>query len=248
MLSAEDNELLTRTGPGTPMGELFRRFWVPALLSRELPEPDCPPVRVTVLGEELLAFRDSDGKRRPRRAALPAPRRQPLSSAATRNAGCAASITAGSSTWPGTASTCRPRRATSIMTSARPSPHHRLSDAGMGRHGLGLYGPAGAHARTAARWSSPCCRPRTASSPRSCRSATGPRRARARSTPRISPSCTRNLVGARGAGGTRRHLRDPGGALDEGRPDAGVQRPSSTTPGCCWPRRAGPRATTSTGA
>jgi phthalate 4,5-dioxygenase len=62
MLSAEDNELLTRTGPGAAMGNLFRRFWMPALLSRELPESDCPPVRVTVLGEELVAFRDSEGK------------------------------------------------------------------------------------------------------------------------------------------------------------------------------------------
>jgi phthalate 4,5-dioxygenase oxygenase subunit len=62
MLSAEDNELLTRTGPGTAMGELFRRFWVPVLLARELPAPDCPPVRVTVLGEQLVAFRDSDDR------------------------------------------------------------------------------------------------------------------------------------------------------------------------------------------
>ena len=62
MLSVEDNELLTRTGPGTGMGELFRRFWMPVLLARELPEPDCPPVRVTVLGESLLAFRDSFGR------------------------------------------------------------------------------------------------------------------------------------------------------------------------------------------
>ncbi|MXY71590.1 MAG: aromatic ring-hydroxylating dioxygenase subunit alpha, partial [Dehalococcoidia bacterium] len=57
MLSANDNELLTRTGPGTPMGDLFRRFWVPVLIASELPEPDCPPVRVGVLGEELVAFR-----------------------------------------------------------------------------------------------------------------------------------------------------------------------------------------------
>ena len=55
MLSVEDNERLTRTGPGTAVGELLRRFWVPVLLARELPEPDCPPARVTVLGEELLA-------------------------------------------------------------------------------------------------------------------------------------------------------------------------------------------------
>ncbi len=59
MLSAEDNELLTRTGAGTAMGTLFRRFWVPVLLAREVPEPDGPPVRITVMGERLVAFRDS---------------------------------------------------------------------------------------------------------------------------------------------------------------------------------------------
>ena len=62
MLSAEDNELLTRTGPGTAMGDFFRRFWMPVLLSQELPEPDGPPVRVKVLGEDLVAFRDTDGR------------------------------------------------------------------------------------------------------------------------------------------------------------------------------------------
>ena len=61
MLTEEMNVLLTRTGPGTPMGELFRRYWIPALLDRELPEPDCPPVRVKLLGEKLIAFRDTDG-------------------------------------------------------------------------------------------------------------------------------------------------------------------------------------------
>ena len=40
MLRPEDNELLCRTGPGTPMGALFRRFWIPALLPEELPTPD----------------------------------------------------------------------------------------------------------------------------------------------------------------------------------------------------------------
>ena len=62
MLSAADNELLTRTGAGTAMGELFRRFWLPVLLSQELPDPDGPPVRVKVLGEDLVAFRDTDGR------------------------------------------------------------------------------------------------------------------------------------------------------------------------------------------
>jgi nitrite reductase/ring-hydroxylating ferredoxin subunit len=62
MLSAEDNELLTRTGSGTPMGDFFRRFWMPVLLSQELPEPDCPPVRVRIMGEDLVAFRDTEGR------------------------------------------------------------------------------------------------------------------------------------------------------------------------------------------
>lgn len=62
MLSREDNDTLTRTGPGTPMGQVMRRYWVPTLLSWELPEPDCPPVRVQLLGEKLVAFRDSDGR------------------------------------------------------------------------------------------------------------------------------------------------------------------------------------------
>ncbi|MCL6598140.1 MAG: Rieske 2Fe-2S domain-containing protein [Alicyclobacillus macrosporangiidus] len=62
MLKREDNERITRTGPGTPMGEVFRRYWIPALLSEELPEPDCPPVRVRLLGEDLVAFRDSSGR------------------------------------------------------------------------------------------------------------------------------------------------------------------------------------------
>jgi phenylpropionate dioxygenase-like ring-hydroxylating dioxygenase large terminal subunit len=62
MLSREDNETLVRIGPGTPMGELIRHYWIPALLSSELPEPDGTPVRVRLLGEDLVAFRDSTGR------------------------------------------------------------------------------------------------------------------------------------------------------------------------------------------
>ncbi len=58
----EQNMLLSLTGPGQPMGALFRRYWLPILVSSELPEPDCPPVRVKILSERLLAFRDSEGK------------------------------------------------------------------------------------------------------------------------------------------------------------------------------------------
>ena len=62
MLSQAENELLTRVGPGTPMGQVFRGFWLPAMLSLELPEPDCPPIRLRLLGEDLVAFRDTNGQ------------------------------------------------------------------------------------------------------------------------------------------------------------------------------------------
>jgi phenylpropionate dioxygenase-like ring-hydroxylating dioxygenase large terminal subunit len=62
MLSAADNEILVRTGAGTPMGEYFRRYWLPVALSREMPAPDSPPIRVKVMGEELVAFRDTEGR------------------------------------------------------------------------------------------------------------------------------------------------------------------------------------------
>lgn len=62
MLRKEVNDLLTQTDPGTPMGDMFRQYWIPALLARELPEDDCAPVRVKLLGERLIAFRDSKGR------------------------------------------------------------------------------------------------------------------------------------------------------------------------------------------
>ena len=61
MLSQKDNDELCRIGPGTIMGNLMRQYWVPALRSDELPAPDCPPVRVKLLGEELIAFRTTSG-------------------------------------------------------------------------------------------------------------------------------------------------------------------------------------------
>jgi phenylpropionate dioxygenase-like ring-hydroxylating dioxygenase large terminal subunit len=61
MLGVEDNKLLTRVGPGTPMGNLMREYWLPAIRSDELPAPDCPPVRIKLLGEELIGFRTTSG-------------------------------------------------------------------------------------------------------------------------------------------------------------------------------------------
>jgi phthalate 4,5-dioxygenase len=62
MTTRDLNDFLTQTGPATAMGDLFRRYWIPALLSAELPEPDCPPVRVKLLSERLIAFRDTQGR------------------------------------------------------------------------------------------------------------------------------------------------------------------------------------------
>src|SRR5947209_1414217 len=62
MLTREENDVLTQTGPGTPMGNLMRRYWIPALYSEQLVAPDCPPLRVRLLSEDLVAFRDSNGE------------------------------------------------------------------------------------------------------------------------------------------------------------------------------------------
>jgi phthalate 4,5-dioxygenase len=62
VLSSEQNARLTQVGPGTPMGNLLRRYWLPALLSEEVGEADGAPVRVRLLGEDLIAFRDTAGR------------------------------------------------------------------------------------------------------------------------------------------------------------------------------------------
>lgn len=61
MLSREDNERITRVGPGTPMGKVMRRYWLPVCTSEQLPKPDSDPLRVRLVGENLVAFRDSGG-------------------------------------------------------------------------------------------------------------------------------------------------------------------------------------------
>jgi phthalate 4,5-dioxygenase len=61
MLNSSDNELLTEVGPGTPMGNLIRQYWLPMLTSADLETPDSKPFRVRLLGENLIAFRDSRG-------------------------------------------------------------------------------------------------------------------------------------------------------------------------------------------
>ena len=61
MLTKEDNKILCEVGPGTPMGNLMRQYWLPVLTSAELPAPDSPPLRTRLLGENLIAFRATSG-------------------------------------------------------------------------------------------------------------------------------------------------------------------------------------------
>ena len=78
MLSVEENALLTDISPGTPMGNLMRRYWVPVMLSGELPQPDGDPMRVRLLCEDLVIFRDTLGRGGPAAGTLPAPPRVAL--------------------------------------------------------------------------------------------------------------------------------------------------------------------------
>ena len=62
MLSHENNQLLCKVGKGTPMGDLMRRNWIPALPSREFPTPAGKPMRMLLLGERVVLFLDSNGR------------------------------------------------------------------------------------------------------------------------------------------------------------------------------------------
>jgi phthalate 4,5-dioxygenase len=62
VFSEAENEVLTRVGPGTPMGELMRSYWIPGLLSEEISGNDCDPKAFRLLGEDLVAFRDTEGR------------------------------------------------------------------------------------------------------------------------------------------------------------------------------------------
>jgi phenylpropionate dioxygenase-like ring-hydroxylating dioxygenase large terminal subunit len=62
MLTREENDLITRTDSGTPLGDMMRRFWIPAFIGSEIREHDGAPIRFKLLGEDLIAFRDTDGK------------------------------------------------------------------------------------------------------------------------------------------------------------------------------------------
>ena len=62
MITAEENDLLCRVEGDAPMGQIMRRHWIVACMSEEVAEPDGAPVRVRLLGEDLVVFRDTDGR------------------------------------------------------------------------------------------------------------------------------------------------------------------------------------------
>ena len=61
MLTSEENDLLTRIGQGMPMGDVLRRFWLPIAVVSDAPCADGSPVRLKILHEDLVLFRDSKG-------------------------------------------------------------------------------------------------------------------------------------------------------------------------------------------
>ena len=156
MLSTEDNELLCRVGPGTPMGTLMRQYWIPGALSSELPESDGAPMRVRLLGEDLIAFRDSSGAGRRDPEQLPAPRRLAVLRP-QRGRGAALRLPRLEvRRRPAPASTCptsRPR-ATSRPKSGRPRTRRRSAAASSGST-WGRTGRATAVCPTSSRT---CCR------------------------------------------------------------------------------------------
>ena len=98
MLTRQENDLLTQTGTKSAMGQYFRRFWQPVALAEELPEPDCAPLRLKVMGEDLVAFRDTKGRLGLLMPTAPIAA-QICFSDETRNAAYVASIMAGNSMW-----------------------------------------------------------------------------------------------------------------------------------------------------
>ena len=194
MTTREQNDFLTLTGPGTPMGDLLRRYWIPALLASELPEPDCPPVRVKLLGERLIAFRDTQGRvgahgrvlRPSRRLAVVRPQRGeraalPLSRLEIRRHR------------PVRRGALRAGRERLLPSKIKLTSYPCVE---LGDVDLDLYGAAGAQAAAAGVRMGARSRARIASSPSAPRTATGCRRWKAASIRSTSRSCTATICAA----------------------------------------------------
>ena len=248
MLTAADNELLTRTGPDTPMGQYFRRFWQPVALSRELPEPDGAPLRVNIMGEELVAFRNATGEVGLVDVAVSRIGVRTCTSAATRIAPSGASSMAGSSTWKADRSSCRmcrPGRSITARSGSRPIPTREYGDVVWAF--LGPFGDPGAGSA-----GSPAARVRLRAGVASLRDQEAPGmqlgadRSKARSTPPTSPSCTCPRPGCRRTRTpTRRRTRSA--CAGSGATRCRSSPSSSTMSASSWAARVEPTGMTDTG-
>ena len=217
------------------MGRLMRRHWVPALLSEQVAEPDGAPVRVQLLARS--SSRSVTVKARSGCSAKPVRTARPRwPSAATRNAACAASITAGSSTPTAMSSTCpRSRRRARCRRRPRICPIPCAKLAALSgpiwdrRTHAGIRGAAmgTAHRRRTTK--------RASRSPKSSCPATGRRSWRARSIRRIRPRCMPPTCGPRKARQPRRAITGFGRRPDRIR----ASRFSSPITACAMLRSAG---------
>ena len=192
MLSHDENDLLTKTGPGTAMGALIRRYWIPVVQSKEV-EPGGRVKRVMLLGERLVAFRGTSG--RPGLIGEFCPHRlASLYFGRVEEAGMRCVYHGWKYGLDGQCLDMPSEPAESSFTSKVK--HTGLPVRGAGRGHLGLHGAGEPAARRYPIWSLRCCRRRTSSSPSASRTATGSRRWRAASTPAISRSSTRRSITA----------------------------------------------------
>ena len=183
MLSKEDNELLTRVGPGTPMGELMRRYWIPAGFSHQVAKPDCAAGARAAAGRELVMFRDTQGRvglldeRCPHRTASLFFGRNEESGLRCVYHGWKFDVDGNCVDLP-----CEPQRrqpdASSDASKANAYPVRRAR-----RRGLDLHGSAGAQAGISRARMDAASGHRTATPRATSRNATGCRASKAASTP-----------------------------------------------------------------
>ena len=187
MLRKEQNDLLTQTGPQTAMGAMFRSYWIPALLSEELPENDCAPVRVELLSERLLAFRDSQG-RYGLIEEFCAHRGVSLWFGRNEESGIRCPYHGWKYDVTGPVRGCAVRARRERLLPAHQA--EGLPAGRAGRRSVDLHGSAREASAVAASGSSRWCPPRSATSPSGCRSATGCRPWKVASIPAMFPGCT----------------------------------------------------------
>ena len=221
------------------MGQIARRHWLPACLIEEVAEADGPPVAVRLLGEDLVIFRDTDGRVGLLDRHCAAPPRLARCSGATRNADCAACTTAGSST--STGNVLEMSSETGGQPDEGQGPAQGLSDARVGRRRLDLHGPrAGWTPRLPAAVVGAAGRDQDPASRRSCPVQLGadPRR-RDRFGAQLDPALVRH-----GAGAGRRAPRRPRRTGCVRRPTRRRASPSSAPVTASGTRRCAVRSST----